>query len=84
MGPMASNSSPPSSGKFLPEESSTASHRLVADALAHLYEIQEEVEKVIHQVGSLQPNPHLRLDILNRLSTIKKKIRQFESYLGGY
>ena len=81
---MTQDSKPPSSKDFPSEEPPTVKHRLAADAIAHLYEIQAEVEKTIQHVESLQYDSHLRLDVLNRLSLIKKKIRQFEDYLGVY
>jgi len=81
---MAHDSSPPSSDGFSAEEAPTVNHRLAADAIAHLYEIQQEVEKIIQHVEALQSDSHLRLDVLNSLSRIKKKILQFESYLGIY
>jgi len=81
---MPSESKPPSSRDFPSEEPPTVEHRLAADVIAHLYEIQEEVEKTIQHVESIQCDSHLRLDVLSRLSLIKKKIRQFESYLGVY
>jgi hypothetical protein len=81
---MPSESKPPSSNGFPPEEPPTVKHLLAADAIAQLYEIQEEVGNTIQHVESLQYDSHLRLDVLNRLSLIKKKIRQFESYLGVY
>lgn len=81
---MSAESNPPSSRDFPSEEPPTVKHRLAADILAHLYEIQEELEKTIQHVESIQYDSHLRLDVLNRISLIKKKIRQFESSLGVY
>ena len=81
---MSSETKPPSSRDFPSEEPPTVKHRLATDAIAHLYEIQAEVEKTIQHVESLQYDSHLRFDVLSRLSLIKKKIRQFESYLGVY
>jgi hypothetical protein len=81
---MIPDSKPPSSLNFTSEEAPTARHRLEADALAHLCEIQEEVEKSIQFVESNKYSPYLRIGILNSLSEIKKKIRQFEKDLGVY
>jgi hypothetical protein len=81
---MTSDSKPPSSGNFTHEEVPTVRHRLEADALAHLYEIQEEVSRSIQFVESNRHSSHLRIGILSSLSEVKKKIKQFERDLGVY
>jgi hypothetical protein len=81
---MTIESKPPSSRDFSQEEIPTVQHRLTIDAVAHLYEIQAEIERTIEHIESLQYDSHLRVEVLNSLSRIKNKIRLFERYLGTY
>lgn len=81
---MTRNYKEPVSRRFTPSEAPTVKRTTVSDDLAHLYEIQNEVEQAIK---SIEGNPHdsdLRIRVINSLDRIKTLIRQFEEYLGLY
>jgi len=81
---MTRDSKPPSSRRFSPDEAPTIKHILASDALAHLYELREELESTIRVVESIQYDSELRMGIVKGLLQLKKKIRVFEKYLGIY
>lgn len=81
---MSTDSKVPSSRRFPPSEAPTVKHVLAADALAHLYEIQEEVGATIKVIESIRYDSQLRMGVVKGLNQIKKKIRLFEKYLGIY
>lgn len=81
---MTRESKPPSSRRFPPSEAPTLKHIQASDALAHLYELREELETTIRNVEAIQYDSELRMWIVKGLLQLKKKIRTFEKYLGIY
>jgi len=81
---MTNDTKPPSSRRFTSEESPTIKHVQAADALAHLYELREELETTISTIESIKYDSQLRMEIVRGLNQLKKRIRQFEKYLGIY
>lgn len=81
---MTNEAKPPSSRRFPPEEAPTVKHLLAADALAHLYELREELETTIITIEAIKYDSQLRMGIVSGLNKLKKKIRLFEKYLGIY
>jgi hypothetical protein len=81
---MSSDSKAPSSRLFPPSEAPTVKHLLAADALAHLYEIREELDDTIRVIEAIKFDSQLRMGIIKGLNQLKKKISHFERYLGVY
>ncbi len=81
---MTRNQKEPVSRRFSPSEAPTVKRTTVADDLAHLYEIQNEVEQTIKFIEENQYNSEIRIRVINGLDRIKALIRQFEEYLGLY
>ena len=82
--PMSTDSKIPSSRRFTSSEAPTVKHVLMADALAHLYEIREELETIIKAVEAIQYDSQLRMVVVRGLTQLKKRVKLFERYLGIY
>jgi hypothetical protein len=81
---MTRETKPPSSRGFTPSEAPTVKHTLAADAVAHLYEIREELDSNIKAIEAIRYDSQLRMEIVKGLNQLKRKIRSFEKYLGIY